>query len=27
VKKEDWPLAEPTSFGGYFNEKCSGATQ
>jgi hypothetical protein len=24
VKKEDWPLAEPTSFGGCFNEKCYG---
>jgi hypothetical protein len=24
AKKEDWPLAEPTTFGGYFNEKCNG---
>jgi len=24
VKKEDWPLAELTTFGGYFNEKCNG---
>jgi hypothetical protein len=26
VKIEDWPLAEPTSFGGYFNEKCNGVS-
>jgi hypothetical protein len=24
VNKKDWPLAEPTSFGRYFNEKCNG---